>query len=167
MQETMINREIEYDNLISRVNSLLLTSNDLVSNMANIASVLYWSLDSINWMGFYLKKGGSLVLGPFHGKHACATIPIGKGVCGSAALHRKTLIVADVREFHGHIACDTSTLSELVVPLVSKGKLIGVLDVDSQLLDRFTASEQYLFEDIAHRLMYSMGESDPKRAVRD
>jgi L-methionine (R)-S-oxide reductase len=162
MQEYSIDAEITYDNLLSRVSSLYETSTDIVSNMANVASLLYWSLDGINWLGFYLRKGETLVLGPFHGKHACASIAMGKGVCGQAASQKKTLIVSDVRKFNGHIACDASTLSEIVVPLQYKGKVIAVLDVDSPMLERFKNTDQYFFEEVAHKLMQSIGDNIPK-----
>jgi L-methionine (R)-S-oxide reductase len=108
-----------------------------LANAANMAAVLYQSLPDLNWAGFYFLQGGQLVLGPFQGKVACVRIALGRGVCGTAAQARETIIVPDVREFPGHIACDSASRSEIVVPMVSKGGLLGVLDLDSPRLGRF------------------------------
>ncbi len=107
----------------------------------------------MNWAGFYLDRGGTLVLGPFHGQPACVRIPLGRGVCGAAAEQRRTIVVPDVHQFPGHIACDSASRSEIVVPLIKAGALIGVLDVDSPDLDRFHPAEQALLERVADLLM--------------
>ena len=126
-----------YAGLAEQLRALLEGERDFIANAANLSSLLYHSLPDINWAGFYLLKDGELVLGPFQGKPACVRIEMGKGVCGTAAKHRQTVIVADVHEFPGHIACDSASNSEIVVPLVKEGMLIGVLDVDSPKPARF------------------------------
>ena len=108
-----------------------------MANAANLCALLYQHLPDLNWVGFYFLQEGGLVLGPFQGKVACVRIAIGRGVCGTAAHRRKTLIVADVHAFPGHIACDSASASEIVVPLLQEGRLLGVLDLDSPLLARF------------------------------
>jgi len=112
-----------------------------LANAANFSALLYQSLPDLNWVGFYFLQRGELVLGPFQGKVACVRIALGKGVCGTAAERRETLIVADVHEFPGHIACDAASRSEIVVPLIEHGRLIGVLDLDSPLPDRFNRDD--------------------------
>ena len=114
---------------------------DAVANMANVAALLMESLPDLNWAGFYRNVGGELVLGPFQGRAACIRIPFGKGVCGAAAATRETQRVEDVHAFPGHIACDTASRSELVVPIVHQGALLGVLDLDSPLPARFDAGD--------------------------
>jgi GAF domain-containing protein len=110
-----------------------------LANLANTSSLLFSELKDLNWVGFYLCEGSELVLGPFQGKPACVRISIGKGVCGTAAENRKVIVVPDVHEFPGHIACDTASRSEVVVPMITaEGILVGVLDVDSPVLSRFT-----------------------------
>jgi L-methionine (R)-S-oxide reductase len=126
-----------YSTLASQIRSLLEGERDFIANAANVASLLYHSLPDLNWAGFYLYKGGELVLGPFQGEPACVRIAIGKGVCGTAAAIRQTVVVPNVNEFPGHIACDSKSNSEIVVPLVKDQRLIGVLDLDSPLLGRF------------------------------
>lgn len=126
---------------------------DHVANCANVASVLYHSLESVNWVGFYLFDGTELVLGPFHGKPACIRIAIGRGVCGTAAADRRTLVVPDVEAFPGHIACDAASRSEVVVPMIRNGQLVGVLDVDSPVVDRFLPQDVALFEAVVNVLM--------------
>ena len=126
-----------YANLAAQLRSLLEGERDLIANAANFASLVYHSLPDLNWAGWYFEKDGELVLGPFQGKPACVRIAIGKGVCGTAAQQRQTLLVDDVHDFPGHIACDSASNSEIVVPLVSGDELIGVLDLDSPTLRRF------------------------------
>jgi L-methionine (R)-S-oxide reductase len=108
-----------------------------IANMANVASYLYHTLDNVNWVGFYLFDGSELVLGPFHGKPACIRIAIGRGVCGTAAAERRTVVVPDVHQFPGHIACDAESRSEVVVPMLLGSRLLGVMDVDSPIVNRF------------------------------
>ncbi len=117
-----------------------------LANMANAAALLYNSLENINWAGLYLVEGDNLVLGPFQGKPACTVIPIGKGVCGTAVLQNKTQLVPDVHTFPGHIACDSASRSEIVIPLRKNGSIIGVLDIDSPILNRFTQNDKQILE---------------------
>ena len=115
---------------------------DPVANMANMAAVLFGGLEKINWAGFYVLKGNTLVLGPFQGKPACVRIPLGKGVCGTAAQTRQTQRVENVHQFPGHIACDSASNSEIVVPIRKNGEIIGVLDIDSPIKNRFTEEDK-------------------------
>lgn len=116
---------------------LLEDERDALANCANVAALIYRGLPDLNWAGFYFIREEELVLGPFQGNVACVRIPLGRGVCGTAAQRRETLIVADVEAFPGHIACDAASRSEIVVPLIQSGRLLGVLDIDSPLPDRF------------------------------
>ena len=126
-----------YSHLAAQFRSLLEGERDLIANAANVASLLYHSLPDLNWAGFYLFKKGELVLGPFQGEPACVRIAMGKGVCGTAAEIRQTVVVPNVHDFPGHIACDSKSNSEIVVPLIKDQQLIGVLDLDSPLPGRF------------------------------
>jgi L-methionine (R)-S-oxide reductase len=126
-----------YASLAAQLHSLLAGEQDSVANMANFAALLFHSLPDLNWSGFYLLKGEQLVLGPFQGKPACIRIPLGEGVCGTAAVRRETILVANVHEFPGHIACDSASNSEIVVPVMNGDTLIGVLDLDSPSFARF------------------------------
>lgn len=136
------------DDLISAVTGILDAENDTIANMANISAMLYEALPNVNWVGFYILRDGELVLGPFQGRVACTRIPLGKGVCGTAAHTRITQRVDDVHAFPGHIACDVASVSEIVVPIVAGDALIGVLDLDSPVPARFSATEQALVEKI-------------------
>ncbi|MDR3528975.1 MAG: GAF domain-containing protein [Rhodopila sp.] len=131
-----------YEDLASQLDGLLTGQTDFIATLANAAAAIYHGLPSLNWAGFYLLRGADLVLGPFQGKPACVRIPMGKGVCGTSAARRRSVLVPDVHAFPGHIACDTASQSELVVPLVRGETLIGVLDLDSPLLARFDAQDQ-------------------------
>jgi GAF domain-containing protein len=126
-----------YEALASQLVSLLEGERDFIANAANFSALLYHSLPELNWAGFYLYRAGELVLGPFQGKPACVRIAIGQGVCGTGAAMRETLIVANVHEFPGHIACDSESESEVVVPIVKQDALLGVLDLDSPRQNRF------------------------------
>jgi L-methionine (R)-S-oxide reductase len=126
-----------YDALARSLESLLEGETDALANLANASGLLAETLERVNWCGFYLMRGGELVLGPFQGKPACVRIALGKGVCGTAAQRRQTLVVPDVNAFPGHIACDAASRSEIVVPIVYGGALRGVLDVDAPETERF------------------------------
>src|SRR5580765_4414767 len=126
-----------YHDLAASLAALLEGETDALANLANASALLAEALDRINWCGFYLLRGEELVLGPFQGKPACVRIPLGKGVCGTAAARRETLVVPDVFAFPGHIACDDASRSEIVVPIVTDGRLRGVLDVDAPETNRF------------------------------
>ena len=123
-----------------------------VANLANAAALLYDALDRLNWAGFYLTEEDTLVLGPFQGKVACIEIPMGKGVCGTAAARRQTLVVEDVHQFPGHIACDGASNSEIVVPICKNGRVVGVLDIDSPVFGRFTDADRAGLEDFVRVL---------------
>lgn len=130
-----------YRDLAAALDALTAGEADAIANMANAAALLWQYLPDLNWAGFYRVVGGELVLGPFQGKAACIRIPFGKGVCGAAALTRETQRVEDVHTFAGHIACDAASRSELVVPIVDQGRLLGVLDLDSPVVARFDAGD--------------------------
>lgn len=135
-----LNRELE---------SLIQGVPHRIANLANAAALLWQHLDGLNWAGFYLMEGGKLVLGPFQGKPACIEIPIGKGVCGTAVARNETMVIPNVHEFPGHIACDCASNAEIVIPLRKNGEIIGVLDIDSPLLDRFCAQDRLGLEEFA------------------
>jgi L-methionine (R)-S-oxide reductase len=126
-----------YRELAAQLTALLANEANRVANAANTAALIYHGLPDLNWAGFYFREGAELVLGPFQGKPACVRIPIGKGVCGTAAARAAALVVPNVHDFPGHIACDPNSCSELVVPLIEAGAVSGVLDLDSPLLGRF------------------------------
>ncbi len=131
-----------YRELTAAVVSLLEGERDPISNAANAAAAIFHTLPRLNWAGFYLARGEELVLGPFQGLPACVRIPFGRGVCGMAAAQRRSVLVPDVASFPGHIACDTSSRSELVSLLLTDGQLLGVLDLDSPFLARFDEADQ-------------------------
>lgn len=135
-------KEKGYSDLAARLAALLDGETDLVANAANAAALIYGGLADLNWAGFYFRRGDALVLGPFQGKPACPRLAIGRGVCGTAAARRESVLVAEVDDFPGHIACDPDSRSELVVPLVEAGEVVGVLDLDSPLAARFDAADQ-------------------------
>ena len=126
-----------YRDLARQLAALIAGEPDPIANAANTAALIYHGLPNLNWAGFYFRNGAELVLGPFQGKPACVRIPVGKGVCGTAAARGTAVLVPDVHDFPGHIACDPDSRSELVVPLIENGRVSGVLDLDSPLLARF------------------------------
>ena len=126
-----------YSELLAQARGLLEGERDFTANAANLSSLVYHALPDLNWAGFYWMKGGELVLGPFQGKPACVRIAVGRGVCGTAARDRRTIVVPDVNAFPGHIACDSASRSEVVVPIVHQGRVLGVLDLDSPSPRRF------------------------------
>ena len=150
-----------YDDLAGQLDGLLKGETDFTANLANAAAAIYHALPALNWAGFYLARGPELVLGPFQGKPACVRIPIGKGVCGTAAHQRQPVLVPDVHEFPGHIACDSASRSELVVPLIRGETLIGVLDLDSPLLARFDANDQAGCEALVAIIVRHLGLAQP------
>ncbi len=135
--------------LLTELRALLAGEPDPIANAANVASLIYARVPRLNWAGFYFLQGDTLVLGPFQGLPACTRIPLGKGVCGTAAASNRTIVVDDVHAFPGHIACDSASMSEIVVPLTIAGRLSGVLDIDSPEPARFGPAERELFEAIA------------------
>jgi len=145
-----------YDRLANELEALLGDEGDLVANAANCAALIFRSLPDVNWAGFYFRQDDDLVLGPFQGEPACERIPIGKGVCGACAERRETVVVPDVSEFPGHIACDDASVSEIVVPLIRDGRVIGVLDLDSPAAGRFDAADQAGLEKLAAIFLASL-----------
>ena len=139
----------DYSVLNKELSALISGVPHKIANLANAASLLYNSLDDLNWAGFYLMENGILVLGPFMGKPACIEIPVGRGVCGTAVAENKTQLVYDVHQFPGHIACDSASNSEIVVPLRKGGEIIGVLDVDSPSIGRFDENDKAGLEEFA------------------
>lgn len=142
--------------LVAQAAALLAGQRDLVANAANLSALLYHALGDVNWVGFYFLKEGELIVGPFQGKPACVNIPLGKGVCGAAAVTGKVQRIADVHAFDGHIACDPASRSELVLPLIRDGALLGVLDLDSPVKNRFGERDELLLRDIADIFMRSI-----------
>ncbi|MFD2618029.1 GAF domain-containing protein [Terrilactibacillus laevilacticus] len=138
--------ESQYQLVIKQLTSLIEDEENLIANLSNASALLNQFLKDINWVGFYLLDQKELVLGPFQGLPACVRIPIGKGVCGTAVQERKTLRVSDVQQFSGHIACDTASRSEIVVPIIVDSQVIGVLDIDSPTINRFTEEDQRFLE---------------------
>jgi GAF domain-containing protein len=144
-----------YAALETQLRALLHGERDFIANSANTAALLWHSLPDLNWAGVYRLVHGELVLGPFQGKPACVRIQLGQGVCGTAAAQKQTILVPDVRQFPGHIACDAASQSEIVVPLVRNGQLLGVLDLDSPQRNRFDAADQAGLEKLAASLVAS------------
>ena len=138
-----------YAELREQAAALLHGERDWIANAANLSALLFHSLPQLNWAGFYWMKGGELVLGPFQGKPACVRIAVGRGVCGTAVKERRTIVVPDVEEFPGHIACDSASNSEIVVPLLRGDQVLGVIDLDSPLPGRFTAEDAEGLERLA------------------
>ena len=132
----------DYSTLCASLEALICGVEHQTANLANAAALLYNSLDRINWAGFYLIEKGRLVLNAFQGKPACIEIDVGKGVCGAAVAKRTTLVVPDVHSFEGHIACDQDSQSEIVIPLIQNGKVVGVLDIDSPIINRFSDDDK-------------------------
>lgn len=144
-----------YDQLAAQLSSLLAGERDLIANAANFSSLIFHSLPDLNWAGFYFVRDGELVLGPFQGQPACVRIRIGQGVCGAGAAKCDTVIVPNVREFPGHIACDSASNSEIVVPLMKDERMIGVLDLDSPKLSRFDREDAAGLEQLVKILLSS------------
>ncbi|MFJ8512379.1 GAF domain-containing protein [Lysinibacillus xylanilyticus] len=132
----------QYNTLAKQLDALLTGESDRIANLSNASALLNLFLPNINWVGFYVLQGEELVLGPFQGLPACVRIPIGRGVCGTAVKKEETIVVKDVHDFPGHIACDAASQSEIVIPLIKKGQVIGVLDIDSPIVNRFSKEDQ-------------------------
>ncbi|TMV52258.1 GAF domain-containing protein [Paenibacillus mesophilus] len=145
-------REQNYESVIRQLQALVDGETDRIANLSNASALLNQFMDDINWVGFYLYKDGELVLGPFQGLPACVRIPLSRGVCGKAARERAIVRVANVHEFPGHIACDAASQSEIVIPMVKDGELIGVLDIDSPKPDRFDEIDESYLQQFVIRL---------------
>jgi L-methionine (R)-S-oxide reductase len=153
--DASLSKTANYREIATQLSGLFSGERDGLANTANMCALLYQMLPNVNWVGFYFLRGGELVLGPFQGKVACVRIPLGRGVCGTAAARREILVVPDVNEFPGHIACDASSRSEIVVPLVQAGRLLGVLDLDSPNLSRFDHEDKEGLQAAANLLLQS------------
>ena len=148
---------MDYTLLCAQLRSFAEADGWYVPLLANAAALLYEAMDDVNWAGFYVMRDGRLVLGPFQGQAACIHIPLGKGVCGTAAGRDETLLVPDVHAFAGHIACDSASNSEIVVPIHSEGQVVGVLDIDSPVLNRFTEADREGLEAFVKALEEAIG----------
>ncbi|WP_377864211.1 GAF domain-containing protein [Bacillus sp. R86525] len=146
-------REEQYETVIKQLDALLTGESNVVANLSNASALLNQFLDRVNWVGFYVTEGNQLVLGPFQGMPACVRIPFGRGVCGAAAEMKTTQLVADVHQFPGHIACDSASNSEIVVPILKEGNVIGVLDIDSPEKNRFDEVDQHYLEKFVETLL--------------
>ncbi|MEK4616566.1 GAF domain-containing protein [Bacillus sp. FSL K6-0273] len=146
----------QYETVIKQLDALLTGESNVVANLSNASVLLNQFLDRVNWVGFYVTEGNQLVLGPFQGMPACVRIPFGRGVCGVAAETKTTQLVADVHQFPGHIACDSASNSEIVVPIVKEGAVIGVLDIDSPEKNRFDEVDQCYLEKFVETLLKHM-----------
>ena len=142
----------DYQTLNKQLSALVHGVPHRIANLANAAALLYHTMEGLNWAGFYLLENGVLVLGPFQGKTACIEIPVGRGVCGTAVTEDRTQLVHDVHQFPGHIACDSASNSEIVVPIHAGGQIIGVLDIDSPHIGRFTGEDRTGLEEFVHIL---------------
>lgn len=140
----------DYKTLCEQLKQLTNDVPHRIANLANASALLFHTLDNLNWAGFYFLEGNNLVLGPFQGKVACVMIPEGRGVCGSAVRENRTLVVDNVHNFKGHIACDCNSLSEIVIPIRKNGKIVGVLDIDSPIQSRFSNDDCKGLEQFAH-----------------
>lgn len=141
MIEQLVYKEDDYELVLNQLQALIFDETDIICNLANASSLLYHFLKNVNWVGFYLFKENQLVLGPFQGKPACTRIPLNKGVCGKAATIQEVVYVENVHEFEGHIACDSASNSEVVLPIVINGNLFGVLDIDSFKFNNFNSQQ--------------------------
>ena len=139
---------MDYISLLKSYKALIEEEDDFIALLSNTSAFIYNTVSDLNWAGFYLVKEDELVLGPFQGKPACTRIKYGDGVCGTALKERETMVVENVHEFQGHIACDSASNSEIVVPVFRDGKVIGVLDIDSPLFSRFKDEEKQFFEEL-------------------
>ena len=148
----------DYKTMLAQLDALVRDVPHPISNYANASALLFETLEDINWAGFYFLEGETLVLGPFQGKTACIEIPVGRGVCGTAAARNETQLVYDVHQFPGHIACDSASNSEIVVPLRRDGAVYGVLDIDSPLIGRFTQADREGLEAVARLLEETVGQ---------
>ncbi|MFD2446352.1 GAF domain-containing protein [Bacillus sp. CGMCC 1.16607] len=147
------NKEDNYELVKKQLKALIEDEKNQIANLSNASALLNQFLDRINWVGFYLMEGNELVLGPFQGLPACVRIPIGKGVCGTSVQRKETILVEDVHLFPGHIACDAASQSEIVIPLMKDGELIGVLDIDSPEKSRFDEVDKQKLEEFVEVLM--------------
>ncbi|MEE4580896.1 MULTISPECIES: GAF domain-containing protein [Paenibacillus] len=149
-------RQEQFESVLGQLRALVHDESNRIANLANASALLGHFLPDVNWSGFYLYDGTELVLGPFQGLPACIRIPLGRGVCGTAAAERRTLVIDDVHAFPGHIACDAASNSEIVIPLIKNDELIGVLDIDSPLKNRFDHEDRVFLEEFTAILVSSL-----------
>ena len=149
-------KQTNYKELRHEIKALIENVPYPITNYANVSAAIYNAMSNVNWVGFYFLENDRLLLGPFQGKPACVSIPIGKGVCGTAAADLRSIIVKDVHEFPGHIACDSASRSEIVIPMIKDGQILGVLDIDSPALDRFDESDRENLEKIVKILTLNL-----------
>ena len=149
MDKEISNKQQEYSLLVKQAEALLAGETDYIANAANLSALLFNNIEGLNWAGFYFSREGELILGPFQGQVACVRIPLGKGVCGTAAASGEIQRIDDVHEFAGHIACDAASNSEIVLPIIAHGKVVAVLDIDSPEHARFDNIDQQYLEQIA------------------
>ncbi|AJE51059.1 MULTISPECIES: GAF domain-containing protein [Paenibacillus] len=149
-------RQEQFESVLGQLRALVHDESNRIANLANASALLGHFLPDVNWSGFYLYDGTELVLGPFQGLPACIRIPLGRGVCGTAAAERRTLVIDDVHAFPGHIACDAASNSEIVIPLIKNDELIGVLDIDSPLKNRFDQEDRVFLEEFTAILVSSL-----------
>lgn len=162
------NKQQQYSQLAQQVEAIVVGEHDLIANMANVSSILYWALENVNWAGFYLVKDDQLILGPFHGQPACIRIPIGTGVCGTAVSEKTIQLIEDVHQFSGHIACDAASNSEIVLPIVKNNQIIAVLDMDSPEIGRFDIEDRKGLSQIVEILQSTLrneGEKEPRSVI--
>lgn len=143
----------QYESLTKQLDALLTGEKDRIANLSNASALLNQFLTNINWVGFYMMQDNELVLGPFQGLPACVRIPVGRGVCGTAVARKETLVIEDVHEFPGHIACDAASQSEIVIPLIINNTVIGVLDIDSPIKNRFTPEDKIGLEQFVQKFL--------------
>lgn len=143
---------MNYNELHAQVKALITGVPYEIANLSNVSAAIWQALEDINWAGFYLMEQGKLVLGPFQGKPACIEIPLGRGVCGTAAAQKRTIVVQDVHQFPGHIACDSASNSEIVIPILKENEIYGVLDIDSPYFSRFSEEDQQGLEKLVEIL---------------
>ena len=156
-----------YSELLQSMSALIDGETHFIAAMANVSALLFEHLEDVNWAGFYLLDGDTLVLGPFQGKIACVRIPVGKGVCGTAVAENRILRVDDVHEFPGHIACDAASLAEIVLPITLDGRVVGVLDIDSTIYHRFDHEDEEGLKALVVRLCQQLNQTDLRRFINN
>ena len=156
-----------YAELLQNMSALIDGETHFIAALANVSAVLFEHLEDVNWAGFYLLEGDTLTLGPFQGKVACVSIPVGKGVCGTAVAENRVQRVDDVHEFPGHIACDAASRSEIVFPLTLDGRVVGVLDIDSTIYQRFSQEDEDGLKALVERLCQQLDQTDLRRFINN
>ncbi|TKI08211.1 GAF domain-containing protein [Martelella alba] len=156
-----------YSELLQNMSGLIADETHFIATLANVSALLFEQLEDVNWAGFYLREGDTLTLGPFQGKIACVSIPVGRGVCGTAAAENRVQRVDDVHAFAGHIACDAASLSEIVLPIVQNGQVVAVLDIDSTIYRRFDQEDEDGLKALVERLCQQLEQTDLRRFINN